>query len=98
MKEAILGNYQDLPIESLDQLQWIANTESFCYVDSLDGQFGLLRVNANDLTKEMLLSLDSLNALLKKGGFTPAKRFPAIHWLDAQTFRFRKGNEFLFVI
>ena len=94
MKEAILGNYQDLRIESLDQLQWIANTENFCYVDSLDCQFGLLRVNANDLTKQMLLSLDSLNALLKKEGFSPAKRFPSIQWLNDQTFRFRKGNEF----
>ena len=94
MQDAILGNYQNLRIKTLSQLQWIADTENFCYVDSLNGQFGLIQESAGDFQPQMLLSLDSLNALLTKAGFKSVTTFPRINWLNNHAFRFRNKYEF----
>ncbi|MHB2149244.1 S9 family peptidase [Calditrichota bacterium LG25] len=94
IKEAILGNYQNLKIENLEQLQWIYDTENFCYVDSLNQQYGLIKVSARTQQRLMLLTLDSLNALMSRVNETPLKTFPRIAWQNAQRFRFRSGQKF----
>ena len=94
MKQAILGNYKELKTKTLPQLQWIADTENFCYVDSLEQQFGLITVNAKSLEKHLLLSLDSLNTLMTKAHQQVLKKFPYISWLNANAFRFREGQKF----
>ncbi|MHB2153302.1 S9 family peptidase [Calditrichota bacterium GD2] len=94
IKEAILGNYQNLKIENLEQLQWIYDTENFCYVDSLNQQYGLIKVSARTQQRLMLLTLDSLNALMTRANETPLKKFPRITWQNAQRFRFRSGQKF----
>ncbi|WP_456408535.1 DPP IV N-terminal domain-containing protein [Caldithrix abyssi] len=94
IKEAILGNYQNLKIENLEQLQWISDTENFCYVDSLNQQYGLIKVSARTQQRLMLLTLDSLNALMNRANQTPLKKFPRIAWQNAQRFRFRSGQKF----
>ncbi|APF19819.1 peptidase S9B dipeptidylpeptidase IV domain protein [Caldithrix abyssi DSM 13497] len=94
IKEAILGNYQNLKVENLEQLQWIYDTENFCYVDSLNQQYGLIKVSARTQQRLMLLTLDSLNALMNRANQTPLKKFPRIAWQNAQRFRFRSGQKF----
>ena len=92
MEDAILGSYKNLKIKNLSQLQWMGDSEDFCYVDSLNGQYGLIRVDARQLQPEMVLTLDSLNSLMKKANGPTLKRFPYLTWLDGHTFRFmRKG-------
>ncbi len=94
MEEAILGYNNQLKIKTLKQLQWIDDSEDFCYVDSLEQSYGLIRVNARTAQPILLLSLDSLNHLLTKAGFKSLSQFPYIQWLNTHQFRFRHGFEF----
>ncbi len=88
MEEAILGSYKNLKVKTLPQLQWMGNSTDFCYVDSLDGQYGLIKAQAENPTPVMALTLDSLNTLMKKVHTSALKRFPYLKWLDNHTFRF----------
>ncbi len=92
MEDAILGSYKSLKIKNLQQLQWMGQSKAFCYVDSLDGAYGLIQVNAEQPQPKMLLTLDSLNTLMKKAHGPSLKRFPYLSWLDAHTFRFMRKN------
>ncbi len=88
MKEAILGSYKNLKVANLKQLQWIADSDQFCYVDSLNGQYGLIRGGAADSNEEMWLSLDSLNSRLQAAAQDTVRKFPRIQWLDRHSFLF----------
>ncbi len=92
MEDAILGSRTHLKIETVSALQWLGETDNFCYVDSLDGSYGLISSEAESPKKEMLLSLDSLNHVLKSQGNSELNRFPSIKWMGNGTFRFSKKN------
>ncbi|NOX89309.1 MAG: prolyl oligopeptidase family serine peptidase [Calditrichaeota bacterium] len=92
MEEAILGSYKEMKVKDLTQLQWKGESKEFCYVDSLNGQYGLIAADASTTESKMLLSLDSLNALLIQGGNKALKRFPVITWLNNHTFRFMENK------
>jgi len=92
MEDAILGSYENLKIKNLPQLQWMGQSKAFCYVDSLDGEYGLIQVDARQPQPQMFLTLDSLNTLMKKAHGPILKRFPYLRWLDAHTFRFMHKN------
>ncbi len=92
MQEAILGSYKNLKVKNLPQLQWVAKSTSFSYVDSLHGQYGLIMVNAKDLKPHLILSTDSLNTLLMHAGAAKVKRFPFVRWLNDHVFRFIHGQ------
>ncbi len=88
MEDAILGSYKNLKVKTLPQLQWKASSTIFSYVDSLNGQYGLIEVNANKPFAKIKLSLDSLNVLMKKVKAPALKRFPYITWMNDHTIRF----------
>ncbi len=95
LNEAILGSRGNLALQDLKQLQWKGPEQSFTYVDSLNGQFGLIVVDANKPeSKKMLLTLDSLNTVLLKSGQNKLTHFPRIQWMNGNEFRFRSGNRF----
>ena len=66
MEDAILGGRAALAPKNMSKLQWIADTDNFCYVDSLNGYYGLIKGCAASENRELLLSLDSLNSILIK--------------------------------
>lgn len=88
MEDAILGSYKALKVQNLKQLAWMGNSSNFCYVDSLNGQYGLIKVAAQNPQPKMALTLDSLNALMRKRNYPALQHFPYITWLNASTFRF----------
>ncbi len=88
MNEAILGSSKKLKVQNLKQLNWMGNSQNFCYVDSLKGQYGLIKVEARNPQPKMILTLDSLNTLMLKQNHPSLKHFPYITWLNEHTFRF----------
>jgi len=90
MQEAILGSSGKLKIENMRRLQWIDNTDAYCYEDSLNGRYGLIKGNVQNDSLHMLLPLDSLNkALLNKlTDITALKHFPRFKWICAYKIRF----------
>jgi dipeptidyl-peptidase-4 len=94
MEDAILGGRAALAPKNMSELQWIADTDNLCYVDSLNGYYGLIKGSAASENRELLLSLDSLNSVLIKKNINKLKRFPSIKWLDSNTFRFFKEHRY----
>ena len=95
MEEAILGSRVNLKIENISGLQWQGDTDKLCWVDSLDGGYGLLSAAAENKKPTMLLSLDSLNRLLENYGGDKLKRFPNVHWIDGDRIWFTNKNKIL---
>ncbi len=93
LKDAILGSRSNLKIENLNGLQWQGNSNLLCLIDSLDGSYGLISVEAETNQKRMLLSHDSLNHVLERAGNTALKRFPSIRWVDDETLRFTSNQQ-----
>ncbi len=94
MDEAITGSTTTLRTKNLTQLQWIADTDSFSYIDSLDGRFGLIIHEAGSADKKLVLSLDSLNTLFKKSGIETGSHWPVFNWINQNTFRFNSGQKY----
>ncbi|MGD9488701.1 MAG: DPP IV N-terminal domain-containing protein [Calditrichaceae bacterium] len=88
MEDAVFGAYSHLAPQKLSQLQWIPESDHFVYVDSLDGQYGLISGNAVSKERSVLLSADSLNAKLSLLGLKPQNKFPGFTWLDKSRFYF----------
>jgi len=84
LEDVILRGRTKLSPKNLTQLQWITNTNSFSYVDSINTGKGLIRGHADDKDIEMLLTLDSLSTIVGK----KIKRFPRIEWVDKNIFNF----------
>ncbi len=92
MEDAILGSYKKLKVKNISQLQWMGKSTSFSYVDSLNGEYGLIIVKAQNLKQQLVLTQDSLNILLKHIGAPQVKRFPYVRWLNDHVFRFIHGQ------
>ncbi len=93
MEDAILGSRTNLKIENLNGLQWHGDGNTLCWVDSLDGNYGLISASAKNTQRQMLLSLDSLNHIFENNGYTKLKRFPGIRWIDTDFFRFTNKHK-----
>lgn len=94
LEQAILGSYNDLKVDNLKQLQWIAGSKQLSYLDSLDERYGLVKITLEDTRPEMLLSLDTLKKALRKSDFETPSRFPSVEWLDPHRFRFSHNSRY----
>ncbi len=95
MQEAILGSRDSLKLENINGLQWKGDSNTLVYVDSLNKDFGLISRQAASDDRQLLLSLDSLNAAMEASGLGGVTRFPGITWLDGTRFRFFQKNKLL---
>ncbi len=95
MRDAILGSRDVLKIENLTGLQWQGDSQTFVYVDSLNAVYGLIGGQAATEERQLLLSLDSLNAAMQTGGLGRATTFPRITWIDQSRFHFFHKNKLL---
>lgn len=89
MEQAILGSSNELKVKNLEQLQWIADSDTYSYIDSLDGSYGLLRGKIDSENPELMLALDSLNTAIEGFGLKKRSSFPRINWETVTSFRFR---------
>ena len=75
--------------KTLKQLMWVAKSDYYSYVDLKM----LIRGNVENEKRDTLLKLDSLNSVVKKFGDNDLTAFPAIIWLDENSFYFDANNK-----
>lgn len=73
----------------MSQLQWIAKSDNFSYVDLKC----LIKGNTVDEKRDTILKLSSLNESLRSTGDAELNTFPSIIWLDENTFYFNENNK-----
>lgn len=83
LDDAILARWSKFAPDRISGLQWVKNSNNFCYNEGPE----LIIENLNG-TKETI-KLASLNEHLAEDSL---KRFPRITWLNAQSFRFNHHN------
>lgn len=93
LEEVTINARIKFAVQNLAELQWLNDSEQICYVDSLNGQQTLFRENIISGTKEILITLDSLNALLGQADFKPLKRFPKVKATAETTLTFWNDHE-----
>ena len=84
LEDVILRERTEFSPKNLTQLQWITDTNSFSYVDSINVGKGLIRGHADNKDIEMIFTLDSLNNIMGKKN----KSFPRILWINENSFKF----------
>jgi len=93
LEQAILGSRDEFRIENLSGLQWMGESNEFCYVDTLNDQYGLIKGTIDSDHMTMLLSLDSLNKALSALNIDQLRRFPSIHWTEEKSFYFLESRK-----
>ncbi len=88
MEEAVLGSEKSLKIEDIAGLQWMGESNEFCFADTIDGQYSLIKGQIDSDQKTILFPLDSLNKALSDLDIGQLSCFPRIHWIDDNSFYF----------
>lgn len=88
LEDAVLRQRSTLGPESLSQLQWVASTGDYAYVDEINDTYVLMRGDVKGRKLETIATLDEVNKALSKIDMGPAKRFPRHRFLDENTLRF----------
>lgn len=93
LKDAITKAYSDFRPAHVDGLQWIPNTDTYCFVKN----DALMRGSVGKAADVPIVTLDELNkALPTSDGF---KGFPEISWTSGSTFVIENnGHEYTFDI
>jgi dipeptidyl-peptidase-4 len=82
MDDVVLGGRKELAPQDRKNLSWIPDTKKYSYIDSLNGEYGLIVDGIQATNPQMLLTLDSLNYLSSK----EMVKFPSIKWVDSKHF------------
>tara|TARA_R110002096_G_scaffold135456_2_gene287329 strand:+ start:245695 stop:247896 length:2202 start_codon:yes stop_codon:yes gene_type:complete len=89
MKDAIVGSYTNLRVESLSQFHWIPNSSQFSYIQKDKGENLLLMANAQKPKRtKKVLSLSDFNEESKSIIPQEFKRFPRLDWKSETEFQF----------
>ena len=83
LEDAILARWSKFAPDRISGLQWVKNSDDYCYYDDNE-----LVIESLDGTKETL-KLSTLNNSL---GEDSLKRFPIIIWVSDQSFRFNHNS------
>jgi len=89
LKESILSVRKELAPERINALQWISNSDSYCFTDVNK----LYQSSVSDKSKREILSLETMNNAFSSD--KKLKRFPGITWLNKDEFYFRNGNTYV---
>lgn len=95
LEQAILGSRNDFRVENFNQLQWIGESSEFCFMDTLDGQYGLIKGAIDSDQNTMLLPLDTMNIILSELNTDKLSRFPGIHWINNNSFYFYSNKKLI---
>jgi dipeptidyl-peptidase-4 len=85
LEDAILARWSKFAPERISGLQWVKNSNEFCYLE--DNKLILENLDGN--TREF--SLTKLNIQFEGDSLS---KFPRIHWMDGERFRFEKDSKF----
>lgn len=89
MKDAIVGEFFDLKVESLYQFQWIADSDRFTFIQEKAGEDQIFIGNGIKPKKSRnVLSLSELNEEVESLISVKFKRFPSLDWKSLGEFQF----------
>ncbi|MDB4105313.1 S9 family peptidase [Salibacteraceae bacterium] len=92
LSDAVLKQYSDLYPKQLNQLQWIPNTDAYCYIKELDDSQVLVM---NDMAMNESVNLISLVELYFSVSSNPEfKKFPKINWINDNEFWISLKSEY----
>lgn len=83
IQESVSKAWSTYAPDRLSGLQWVTGSDGWSFTEN-----DTLKVISGNGQVKFALSLDQLNQMAQ----TDMKRFPQPTWMDAGTFRFRKGN------
>ena len=89
LKESILSARKELAPERINGLQWIPNSDFYCFTKNNN----LYRSSASDKENKEILSLEVLNTSLSTD--KKLNQFPNITWLNSKEFFFKNGNTYV---
>lgn len=92
LEQAVIGRWQGLAPENTEQLQWIANTNRFSYIEDNI----LMEEHAGKEKKTNILKLEELNDVIS-GTDARLRRFPRITWAGPQTMVFQHRHHWYLV-
>lgn len=81
INDAVMGRWGDLAPERLSNLNWIPETNTYCYSETTDNGAILVMVDAQSFAKTEIISASELGAQMKVK--KAMKRIPTFHWLNA---------------
>lgn len=90
IEQTVLNRAQIMP-STLDQLQWIAGTNTYSWVRKTTGIEELVSSSGNGQKIKVLVTLTGLNEKIKSAniaGVFPEAKFPMIKWIDASKFSY----------
>ena len=90
--DAVLKQRNILAPARLQQLNWIANTLDYSYVESKDNVSAIFIGNAKTNMLGQVLTIIEFNQALQIEGMKEMKDFPAIKFTSSSTFSFDKDN------
>lgn len=94
MKEAVMGAYTNLRVESLSQLQWIGDSDEFTYIDEKGGEAQIFRGSGEKPKRvKTVLALSELNEQAESLLSLKFKRFPRLQWKSSDRFEFEYKNQ-----
>ncbi|MEO5642560.1 MAG: DPP IV N-terminal domain-containing protein [Bacteroidia bacterium] len=100
LDNTVFGSRDGLAPQRLSQLNWIANTNEYYYIDKSGDVEILMRAKPTDKSAgKKVLDLNQLNNFLRPLGFADAdeqKSFPVIKWKNANSFSFETENHDFF--
>ena len=86
LKDAYAG--RKLYPKNIRQLQWIAQTNSFSYVDNNT----LIKGSVDSEKRDSLIKLSEMNDVLNKIGESKLNLFPSVNWINTNTFYFEENQ------
>jgi dipeptidyl-peptidase-4 len=95
MDEAILKARTTLAPKNLKQPQWLPGGSVLTYTDNRSGREVMFAREMNNLPEKVLLELSKINKELLTLKTDTLVRFPEIHWLSTERFRFIHSSSFL---
>jgi len=87
MEDAIMGQWRQFYPQSLSQLGWQANSDTYAYVDNDE----LLTAKSGD-KPDVILNLAQINEVLKSNDINELKSFPHFTWITNSTIQFYAEN------
>lgn len=92
IENAVFAGRDGLTPKKLAQLGWIKGTESYYYIDKIEGVETLVSASAGSSKAGKIISLTELNEKLRgmqSTAITDAKTFPVITWISPSVFTFK---------
>lgn len=94
IEETVLNRQQLMPA-TLTNLQWIAGTNNYSWVRTVDGKEELVSSSGNGSKVNVLVTLEFLNSKLAEL-MPPTMKFPSITWVNGDKFSFETKDSKVF--